>query len=199
MTIAVILFDKFETLDVFGPVEVFGLLPDQFSIRYFALNGGIVRSAQEVPVLSEPLDNARDKCDILFIPGGIGTRELMNDIAFLGEMKRLSSLSRFLLTVCTGSLLAGKAGLLDGKRATTNKRVFSFVAESCVGVEWVKKARWIKDGTVYTSSGISAGIDMALAFVEEHAGGDTARQIAERMEYFRNSDSGNDPFADLYE
>jgi transcriptional regulator GlxA family with amidase domain len=199
MTIAVILFDKFETLDVFGPVEVFGLIPDLFSIRYFALHGSIVRSAQGVPVFSEPLGDARDKFDILFIPGGIGTRELMNDVAFLGEMKRLSLLSRFLLTVCTGSLLAGKAGLLDGKKATTNKRVFSFVAESCGEVEWIKKARWVKDDMVYTSSGISAGIDMALAFVEEHAGHDAARQIADRMEYIRNSDSGNDPFAELYE
>jgi len=80
----------------------------------------------------------------------------------------------YVLTVCTGSILLAKTGFLNGKQATSNKRLFSFT-KRIPGVNWIKKSRWVQDGSVYTSSGVSAGIDMALGFVSDQLGHNSAK------------------------
>jgi transcriptional regulator GlxA family with amidase domain len=96
--------------------------------------------------------------------------------------------------VCTGSALAAQAGVLDGKKATTNKFTWEYVTGLNDRVGWVRKARWVVDGNVYTSSGISAGIDATLAFVENTYSRAVAEQVARRMEYTRIENSEDDPF-----
>lgn len=190
-----VLYDDFETLDVFGPVEVLGTLPDRFNTVFTSLNGGIIKSSQNVPVLTVPFEEPDARTYILLIPGGAGTRLLVKDGVFIDNLRRLADHAEFILTVCTGSILLSKTGMLDGKQATSNKRVFSWTGMESPAVNWVKKARWVKDGNIYTSSGVSAGIDMALGFVADQFGRDTALQIAQTIEYEWHEDPTGDPFA----
>ena len=194
MIFNVILFDGFETLDAFGPVEVIGRLADDYTLAYHSGNGGIVKSSQQIPIDTLPFINM-DTSGVLLIPGGMGTRKLAEDTAFIKQLKTLIEKAPYVLTVCTGSALLARTGLLSGKNATSNKAAFEWVCSNGAGVNWIKKARWVKDGKYYTSSGISAGIDMALGFVSDLHGVATAREIAKSIEYIWNSDADNDPFA----
>ena len=196
--VAAILFDNFETLDVFGPIEVFGRLKEHFTIGLYSQRGGVVTSSQDVPVVTRPLSEIGAGPIILLVPGGIGTRGLVKDAAFIDRLKTLAGKSEHVLTVCTGSILFSKTGLLDGRRATSNKRVFAWAPHESPTVDWVKKARWVRDGNTWTSSGISAGTDMALAFVAELLGRDIAKKTGDEMEYFWQEDPERDPFAELY-
>jgi transcriptional regulator GlxA family with amidase domain len=113
-------------------------------------------------------------------------------------MKSLAKNAEFIFTVCTGSILFSKTGLLDGKKATSNKRVFSLTSKESPDVNWIKKARWVKDGNIYTSSGISAGIDMALGFISDLLGYPIAKQQSNEIEYDWKEDPDWDPFSELY-
>jgi putative intracellular protease/amidase len=198
----IVLFDDFETLDAFGPAEVIGSLPNVYNdtfpkvynLKYYSLNGGIVKSSHNVSV--DTLAFAEiDTSGVLLIPGGMGTRTLVNDENFINQLKTLSEKAPYVLTVCTGAGLLAKTGLLNGMRATSSKVAFEWASSNGEGVNWMKKARWVKDGKFYTSSGVSAGIDMVLGFVSETHGLQSAQAIANRIEYVWNSDMNNDPFA----
>lgn len=132
----------------------------------------------------------------LLIPGGAGTRREISNQEFLSEIKKLAADAGFILSVCTGSLLLAKTGLLDFKRATTNKRVYNWVTRQAERVHWVQKARWVRDGNIYTSSGVSAGMDMAHGFIADNFGIEVARKIANGIEYIWNSNSKEDRFAE---
>lgn len=192
----VILFDGFETLDAFGPVEVIGRLPEDYSLKYFSLNGGVVKSSQHIKVSTLPFSEI-NSAGILLIPGGMGTRDLVNDINFIEQIKALAEKSQWVLTVCTGSVLLAKTGLLNGLKATSNKQAFVWAMQNAAKVNWVKQARWVNDGKFYTSSGVSAGIDMALGFVSDVHGIEASKTITRDIEYIWNSDKDNDPFAVL--
>ncbi|MCP4821297.1 MAG: DJ-1/PfpI family protein, partial [Shimia sp.] len=100
-------------------------------------------------------------------------------------------------SVCTGSALLARAGLLDGRAATTNKLAFDWVrgVSQTETVEWQRSARWVKDGKFYTSSGVSAGTDMSLQVIADLLGAEAAEQAAFWAEYEENNDADNDPFA----
>jgi len=195
--IITILFNNFETLDVFGPVEIIGRLKKDFNLHFHSLEGGIIISSQDVPVLTKPISEITADNYILIVPGGMGVRELINDNNFLDHLKALSQNAEHILTICTGSILLSKTGLLDGKRATTNKRVFQWTAE-LPEVDWVKRARWVKDGNIYTSSGVSAGIDMTLGFIADLLGYEVAKRQSTEIEYDWKEDADWDPFSEIY-
>jgi transcriptional regulator GlxA family with amidase domain len=197
-TIVTILFNDFETLDVFGPIEVFGRLPQHFNLEFYSVDGGIVTSSHRVQVVTRKFSQLQSESYILLIPGGVGTRDLVNDVCFINKLAELAKKAEFILTVCTGSILFSKTGLLDGKRATSNKRVFAWTQKESPQVQWIKKSRWIRDGNVYTSSGVSAGIDMTLGFISDLIGYDTAKQQSNEIEYEWKEDPEWDPFSDLY-
>lgn len=196
--IITILFDNFETLDVFGPIEILGRLKNHFHVNFFSREGGIIISSQDVPVLTKPMADLSKSKGVLLIPGGIGTIELVRDKAFIKSLKSLSERAEYILTVCTGSILFSKTGLLNGRKATCNKRLFSWTAAETPEVIWMKKARWVKDGNIYSSSGISAGIDMTLGFVADLLGHNIAKQQGIEIEYDWKEDAEWDPFSDLY-
>lgn len=196
MKCSVILFDGFETLDAFGPVEVLGTLAkglEGYSIQCYSQKGGMITSAQNVRVQTLPMSEIETN-GILLIPGGIGTRQEVNNTSFLQSVKAMCEDAQYVLTVCTGSGLLAKTGVLDGLRATSNKIAFDWAMEQGPQVRWVRKARWVCDGKYYTSSGVSAGIDMALGFVRDTMGEPVARKITCGIEYLWNSDADNDPF-----
>jgi len=196
MNFSILLFDNFETLDVFGPVEVIGRLPQVYHMEFYSEPGGLIRSSQGVRVDTLPLTDLKEP-GILFIPGGFGIRAEVHNPALIDSITRLSEQADFVLTVCTGSALLAKTGLLKGCRATSNKISFDWVVEQDPDVRWIRQARWVNDGKYYTSSGVSAGIDMTLGFISDIMGVDTAEAIAKTIEYIWNKDQDYDPFSEL--
>lgn len=134
---------------------------------------------------------------MLIIPGGLGTRSPLINATIEYVSKTYPKL-QYLITVCTGSALAARAGLLDGRRATTNKASWSSTVTYGPKTKWIPHARWVVDGNIWTSSGISAGIDTTLAFIEQMYGKPNATYVANMMEYERHEDSSWDPFADIF-
>jgi len=191
----IILFDDFETLDAFGPTEVIGQLPKEYSLKFHSLNGGIIKSTHKVSVNTLPFAEM-EPSGVLLIPGGIGTRILVNNENYIEQLKTFSEKAPYVLTVCTGSALLAKTNLLNGMKATSNKMAFEWACSNGAEVKWVKKARWVKDGKFYTSSGVSAGIDMTLGFVGDIHGIKNSQAIARYIEYIWNADMDNDPFAE---
>jgi transcriptional regulator GlxA family with amidase domain len=98
-------------------------------------------------------------------------------------------------SVCTGSGILAKAGLLDGLKATSNKRAFGWARSQGPNVAWIREARWVDEGHRATSSGVTAGMDMALALIERLLGKETADAVADGTEYLRSTDPNRDPFA----
>jgi putative intracellular protease/amidase len=193
MNVNILLFDDFETLDAFGPIEILGKI-DDYKIKYYSLKGGFIVSSQGTSIITEKVESVSKK-GILVIPGGKGTRILVNDKQFLQALKDTAESSIYCLSVCTGSALIAKAGLLNNKKATSNKKAFDWVESINSDVNWIKKARWVVDGKYYTSSGVSAGIDMTLGFVKDRYGKQKAIDIAEHIEYIWNEDCSKDLFA----
>lgn len=128
------------------------------------------------------------------VPGGVGRRYPEYADPVIAFIRQVFPRLRYLLTVCTGSALAAQAGVLDGKRATSNKLNWELVTALTDRVDWVRQARWVADGNCWTASGVSAGMDATLAFVEAVYGRPVAQTIAERMEYIRNEQWDQDPF-----
>jgi len=113
-----VLSNDFETLDVFGPIEVLGRLPDPFNPLFFSITGGIITSSQQVPVMTRPLSELKSSGYILFIPGGTGARDLVNNEGYIATLRSLAENAEFILTVCTGSIILSRTGILDGRNAT---------------------------------------------------------------------------------
>ena len=192
----ILYLDNFEVLDVFGPVEVIGKLPNHYAIKYFYPNGGLVISRQDTRIETLPFSKISSG-GVLLIPGGMGTRALVDDPKFINDIKNIAEDSDYVLSVCTGSALLAKAGLLDNRNATTNKTAFNWVKSNGMNVKWDKNARWIVDGKYYTSAGVSAGIDMILGFVADIHGLDIAIEISNYIEYDWNRSKRNDKFCHL--
>jgi putative intracellular protease/amidase len=193
--LGVVLFPGFELLDVFGPLEIFGNLRDDFDIVLIGPVVGAVASAQGPSVLAEISYAEAPTMDIVLVPGGIGTRQLVGDASFLGWLNTWASPAAFVASVCTGSGVLAAAGLLDGYRATSNKRAYEWACSQGAMVTWVPEARWVEDRDRWTSSGVAAGIDMALALVAHLHGEDRATALADRVEYEWHRDSSWDPYA----
>jgi len=194
--IATVLFDGFELLDVFGPLEIFGIIPDHFTMSLIGPAAGPVRSAQGPQVIADCSYHDAPPADVVLVPGGIGNRTLLGDNTFLAWLAEWASAAELIASVCTGSVMLACAGLLKGHRATSNKRLFSWAAGHGDDVEWVPTARWVEDRNRWTSSGYAAGMDMALAIVARLHGEPLALQIAHDIELEWQNDSTRDPFAE---
>ncbi|PJI07229.1 MULTISPECIES: DJ-1/PfpI family protein [Clostridium] len=193
MNINIILFNDFETLDIFGQIEILGQIED-YEIHYYSETGGVITNAQNLKIITEPISLA-DESGILVIPGGRGTRKLVNNISFLNKLKSIAEKSTYCLSICTGSAVLVKCGVLNSKKATSNNQALEWVKSVNDKVNWVLKARGVADGKYYTSSGISAGIDMTLGFVSDRFGKEKAIKIANDIEYIWNDNCTNDIFA----
>ncbi|MBO1531437.1 DJ-1/PfpI family protein [Psychrobacter sp. F1192] len=193
-TLTALIFDNFETLDLFGPIEMFGSLPKHFRIQLVSMTGGIIHNHHGVSLHTSAVTELEHQTDILLVVGGKGTRQVIEDHRFLQTLIKLSDDADWVLSVCTGSALLAKANILDNKRATSNKLAWQWVVEQSNKVDWVQQARWVVDGKFYTSSGVSAGVDMTLGFIADRHDIDTARQIANYTEYRWQEDSQLDGF-----
>ena len=197
-SIGVLLFDEFELLDVFGPLEMYGMLPGSFEICMVAENSGQVASRQGPKSIADCDFNSKRQFDILLVPGGPGTRREVDDQVMLDWLQNQSMGAEYVTAVCTGSALLARAGILDGRKATTNKRAYNWATSQSDKVHWIKQARWVEDGKFFTSSGVSAGMDMSLGLIARLSGEDVAEQVATWTEYEWHRDPGWDPFAEVY-
>lgn len=187
--VAILIFDDVEVLDFCGPFEVFAVTGRDRAPRPFAVY--TVAAAPE-PVtarggLSVNPACAFDDCprpDVLVVPGGWGTRRVMNDAATVGWVAARAGEAEVVLSVCTGALVLGRAGLLDGREATTHPTQFDLLAQTAPAARVVRGGRRVVDaGKVVTSGGISAGIDAALHVVARLCGRQEAAETARYMEY----------------
>ncbi|MGW3288155.1 GlxA family transcriptional regulator [Streptomyces sp. NPDC001002] len=185
-TVLVVLFDGVQSLDVTGPVEVFAGaekgVPGSYSIRTASLDGGPVRTSSGLTLVpDEALTTASDPHNLL-VPGGAGTRS--PDPRLVDWLREHGTRAKRLVSVCTGALLLAEAGLLDGHRATSHWSVCEKLARDHPAVEVDPDPIYIRDGHLATSAGVTSGIDLALALVEEDVGREAALSIARHLVVF---------------
>jgi transcriptional regulator GlxA family with amidase domain len=202
LRVGVLLYPDFELLDVFGPLEMFASLgAARVRIHTIAERAGPVAAAVAADgplgprVLADHGFADAPPLDVLLVPGGFGTVPQLANVALLDFLRQRAKSTAIIASVCTGSALLAKAGLLDGRRATSNKQFFALAAAQSDAVEWVEAARWVDAGAIVTSSGVSAGMDMALAIIARLFGEPVAEQIAAATEYTWHRDAAEDPFA----
>ncbi|KAH7065711.1 DJ-1/PfpI family protein-like protein [Paraphoma chrysanthemicola] len=218
--IGIVLFPGFQLLDAAGPLDAFHLLSQQTTLNLSILAANI----EPVPTQTWAQDKQGSKfspsivpthafadaptdLEMILVPGGLGTRgpngEERPHMAPVVDFLKSLDLSgkgslKWLLTVCTGSEVLSRTGVLNGRRATTNKRAFNDVKAKHPNVKWIAQARWVVDGNIWTSSGISAGMDLAFAWISEVFGEDVAQYVADRSEYDRNVEPDNDRYAERW-
>ena len=186
--VAILLFNDVEVLDFAGPFEVFSTAgrygdPPLFNVYTIAVQAGPVLAVGGLSINPQYTLETCPPPDILLIPGGQGTRPLLADTALLGWIYRQAGQVEHLLSVCTGALLLARAGLLDGMAVTTHHSALDLLSAETTDAEIVDNRRYVDNGKIATSAGISAGIDLALHMVAKLAGREVADAVAANMEY----------------
>ncbi|MBL8146590.1 MAG: DJ-1/PfpI family protein [Anaerolineae bacterium] len=186
--VAIVLFDEVEVLDFAGPFEVFsvaGSLGGEKTLNVYTVaeEMRVIQARGGLQVL--PGYTLRD-CpppDIIVVPGGYGTRHQMKNAVLLGWLREQAGRVELLTSVCTGSLVLGGAGLLDGWQATTHHEEIDLLVEAAPAANVVRDVRYVDNGRIITSAGVQAGMDMALHVVARLLGEETARAAAANIEY----------------
>ncbi|KAI0093097.1 class I glutamine amidotransferase-like protein [Irpex rosettiformis] len=216
LTLAVCLFPLVGPTDFQGPLEQFGFLTQKtvdrgiFNVKVNTFIKPTYLGITRDPI--EPMSGPRllpdktygdvkegEQFDIVFVPGGYGTARHESPQVVLDFVRKQAPGAKYVLSVCAGADILAGADVLNGKRATTNKSMFLRTVEDFKdkNIEWVRKARWVVDGNVWTSSGMAAGSDMAYAFVKHLAGYEVAEFIRGLVE-FSAHEQDDDEFAEFH-
>ena len=179
MKIVILLFDNYTALDIVGPYEVLNKLPDS-KIYLVGLEKSEYKDTYGLRISSDYSIDEIFQADILLIPGGPGIDNLLKNKKVLDWIRKVDSTTKWTVSVCSGSLLLAQSGLLDGKNCTTHWRRKEQLRSYNVTV---KDERYIHDGKIITSAGVSAGIDMALYLVSKIAGDQIAKMYQLAIEY----------------
>jgi transcriptional regulator GlxA family with amidase domain len=180
MRITILLFDKLAAQDAVGPYEVFRCVPG-WDVTFVGLRTGEVRSEGGLGLLVDRTLDEATETDLVLVPGGIGSDELLENEAVLSWLREIDTTTKWTTSVCTGALVLGAAGLLQGKRATSNWLALDDLPQ--YGAEVVGGGRWVEDGKTITAAGVTAGIDMALHLVDREAGPEVAQAVQLGIEY----------------
>jgi putative intracellular protease/amidase len=188
LQVAILLFDDVEVLDFAGPFEVFAAARSDhgdplFDVVTVALSSGPVIARHDLTILPACTSDMLDRVDILIVPGGFGTRREMHNAAMIHFIRDTSASAQLTLSVCTGALLLGAAGLLDGRSATTHWAAMNELRMLDCGADVHPEARIVDNGELITSAGVSAGIDASLHIVSRTCGQSIARETARYLEY----------------
>lgn len=204
------MFPGFQALDAFGPLDALNTLSFMFPMNLSILAATLDPVSTMIPSAKSPVGSdfgqsinpthtfaSPPPLDVLLVPGGVGAMvpTVQGPIDFIAKV--YPSL-KYLVTVCNGAGIAARAGVLDGKRATTNKLQWAPEIAQRAKVKWVAHARWVVDGNIWTSSGVSAGLDAIFAFMAAIYGEEAAGKVSDILEYERHKDSSWDPYAELY-
>jgi len=212
-TVAVCLYEKVAILDFQGTVELLGFLSPEnlekhgsrmfnpkvaFDLHFLSVSTEPINPDSGPKLVPTDLYSAEKQYDVLFVPGGTKGSPEGVPKELLEFLKKQAPGARYVLTACTGSWVLAATGLLDGKRATTNKSGFNEVKSTTnKSIEWVPKARWVIDGNIWTSSGVTAGMDMGNAFLVHIVGEDTAKAIRRSVELSAKGED-EDEFAAIF-
>ncbi|WP_215449671.1 DJ-1/PfpI family protein [Streptomyces sp. ATCC 21386] len=188
LTIGVLLFEETEELDVVGPWEVLGFWAAHIAttpvrVLTVAPRAGVVRGSKGLGMVADHAVHEALPLDLLVHPGGNGTRGLVKDEAHLRWLRSLHERGTVLASVCTGSLVLAAAGLLSGRPATTHRDYLDKLTKIDPSVDVRRGPRYVDDGTVVTSAGVSAGIDMALHLVARYDGPEAAEATRFGIQY----------------
>jgi len=186
--VAILIFDAVEVLDFAGPCEVFHVTGEvlnspPFQVYTVAETAGAIKARGQLSINPHYTIHTCPPPDILLIPGGIGTRRLLHNQVTLDWIKAQAGRVEYLLSVCTGALVLGQAGLLDGLAATTHHTTFDLLRQLAPTATVREDRRYVDNGRIITSAGISAGIDMALYVVQKLVGEAGQQATLAEMEY----------------
>jgi len=200
--VVAVVFPDVQMLDVTGPVEVFSMatrLLDRAGHGYrteiVSNGGGPVRASSGIELGTAPLDRGRGAIDTLVVAGGRGTRDAVRDASLVNWIRRAASRSARVTSVCSGAFLLGEAGLLDGRRATTHWEQCERLARRYPAVAVDPDPIFVQDGNVYTSAGVTAGMDLALALVEDDHGPALALEVARQLVLFMKRPGSQSQFS----
>lgn len=195
MRIVIPLFEGVQSLDVTGPAEVFSMAARHHAADYLIEFRSPAPVATSSGLTLQPSPRRSRDIDTLIVPGGIGVRQAVDEGGLVRAVRRAAPGARRVASVCTGAFVLAKAGLLDGRRATTHWASCEALARNYPGVAVDPDPIYIQDGSVYTSAGVTAGIDLALALVEEDCGPGVALDIARRLVLFMRRPGGQSQFS----
>ncbi|WP_158766595.1 GlxA family transcriptional regulator [Terricaulis silvestris] len=192
-TVLFVLFPGFQILDVAGPLSAFEIAaqfaPKAYRLKLAAAKAGMTPSSSGVAMQTEPL-KGQSNIDTLVISGGGGTRDALSDATLIASLKRMAPRVRRVTSVCSGAFILAQAGLLDGKSATTHWRRAPQLASMFPNVSVDPDCIYVRDGDVWTSAGVSAGIDLALALIADDLGADVASNVAREMVVYAKRPGG---------
>jgi transcriptional regulator GlxA family with amidase domain len=203
-SVVIAAFPGLQTLDAVGPFEVFASAdraaeaadsPLRYRPRIASLGGGPVVSSSGIELGTERLSRSGDGIDTLVLPGGDGAKLARADSTLVGWVRRVAPRCRRVATVCTGAFVAAEAGLLDGRRVTTHWASAAQLAEEYPALHVDPEPIYIHDGPYWSSAGVTAGIDLSLALVEEDLGVDVAQLVARWLVMFLHRPGGQTQFA----
>ena len=222
LSYGVLLFPQFEVLDAAGPLEALNVLSAFLKDEDIKLSVIAETMAPVHPGSISPDHSTRNfngqqlyqpthtfetapVLDVLIVPGGRGTvnqpeedhKKMLNFIRKTYDGTDGKPPLKYAFSICTGAALFASAGILDGHKATINKKAWPRDTLKGPKTHWIARARWVTSGNIWTTSGVTAGIDGMLAFIASIYGDEAADKIADIIEYKRAKDSGDDPFADL--
>jgi transcriptional regulator GlxA family with amidase domain len=180
MDIAIPLFDRFTALDAIGPYETLSRLPGARVTFLAAEPGPVATDNRMLKIVAEAALSDMPSPDIVVVPGGIGSRAMMNDAQLIAWVRAAHATSEWTCSVCTGSLVLGAAGLLDGLEATTHWMAMDTLASTGARPSG---RRVVEQGKIITAAGVSAGIDMGLTLAAKIAGDVVAQAIQLGIEY----------------
>jgi transcriptional regulator GlxA family with amidase domain len=188
--VSILLFDDVEVLDFAGPFEVFTAADEllgymAFCVGTVAESAGQIRAHNGLTVVADRSVATAPAPDVLVIPGGFGTRRLLDRPALLDWVKSVHATAEVVLSVCTGSLVLAKAGLLDGLTVTTHHEVLPLLEKLAPRSTVVRGERFLDHGKICTAAGVSAGIDASLHLVGRLMNPETATRTADYIEYER--------------
>ena len=201
--IQMVIFPEAQSLDITGPMEVFDIAnyflgdPSQgYRLELVAKETGLIKMSSGIQLhVDKNLTQMSEVPHTLMVAGGNGTRTVIFDEEFVQQVKAKAEQATRVASVCSGSFILAQAGLLDGKRATTHWMVSKLMKDSFPSIEMVEDSIYQKDGNVYTSAGITAGMDLALALVEEDHGREVAMHVAKQLVLFLKRPGGQSQFS----
>ena len=200
MRIVLVAFPHLQTLDLVGPAEVFSLTSrlgsGEYEIEVVAPDGGTFPTSSGVVLAPHRrLSACRGPIDTLIVPGGAGVVEAEDDEHLIGWLRAAAARSRRVASVCNGAFLLAKAGVLDGRRATSHWAVTAELQRRYPRIAVESDPIFVRDGDVWTSAGVTAGMDLALALVEADHGRDVALETARWLVLFLKRPGGQSQFS----
>jgi transcriptional regulator GlxA family with amidase domain len=203
-TVEILAFPDVQLLDIAGPLQVFASAnvistrnsePTPYAMRVIAPSGAMITTSAGLPLMASPLPSARSRVDTLIVAGGPGVRSASQDATLVRWVRTHARGARRVASVCTGAFLLGATGLFDGRRAVTHWTECNELARRCPEAKVESDPIFVRDGAVWSSAGITAGIDLALALVEEDLGRDLALAVARHLVVFLKRPGGQSQFS----